>query len=154
MGWLVALLGLAFCWVAEGKEEKLPRIKPSKVDLTKSKDREKLFGKWMSGTDFKVEMATRRTKNEKVLYFECEGAKDKWRGIFVPSVAQEAPYVMAQFGEKDATKTIAGYMALGYQPQFVVNNKNYWCFTLSKGAETGSEAAELAKLGISAPEVK
>jgi hypothetical protein len=152
--WLVVLLGLAFSWVAEGKDEKLPRIKPSKVDRGKSKEREKLFGKWMSGTDFKVEMATRRSKGEKVLYFECEGAKDEWRGIFVPAVAQEAPYVMAVPGEEAATKTIAGYIALGYQPQFVVDNKNFWCFTLSKGEGLGSEAAELAKLGISAPEVK
>lgn len=129
-------------------------IKESKVDRTKGKEREKLFGEWMNTSEFKVEVAKRMSTGEKLLYFECEGARDQWRGIFVPRVRQESPYFMAVFGEDEAVKMVSEYVALGYMPRFVVVNKNYWCFTLSKGFGTETEADELEKLGIGAPVVK
>jgi hypothetical protein len=139
---------------AADAKTKLLTIKPSKVDRTKNKDREKLFGGWMSMSDFKVEVAKRITKGEKLLYFECEGGKDQWRGIFVPRLSQESPYFMAVPGEKEAVKLISEYVALGYTPRFVVVNKNFWCFTLSKGFGTQTEAEDLANLGIGPPGIK
>lgn len=140
--------------VAADAKAKLVTIKESKVDRTKGKEREKLFGEWMNGSEFKVEVAKRIAKGEKLLYFECEGAKDQWRGIFVPRVRQESPYFMAVFGEDEAVKLVSEYVALGYTPRFVLVDKNYWCFTLSKGFGTETEAEELEKLGIGAPVVK
>lgn len=150
----LVLLGLVAQSSAADKKIKLPAITPSKVDRSKNKEREKLFGAWMSSGDFKLEVASRAAKREKLLYFECEGAKDQWRGIFVPQVGQENPYFMAVFGEKSAAQRIAEYAALGFTPRFIVVNKNYWCFTLSQGTGTESETGELANLGISAPVVK
>ena len=152
--WVLTVVGMALALPVEAKDGKLPRVKPSKVDRSLGKEREAKFGKWMKSGDFKLEVATRMTKGEKLLYFECEGVKDEWRGIFVRRTAQESPYFMAVYGEEAAAQRIAEYAALGYEPRFVVVNKNYWCFTLSKGPGTETEAADLAKLGIGAPEVK
>ena len=140
--------------MAADKGIKPPHLTPSKVDHAKERERNKLFTPWMNGTDFKIEYAKHGNVGEKLLYFECDGAKDQWRGIFVARAQQENPYFYAVFGEKKAAEVIGEYMALGYKPSFIVPSKGYWCFTLSKGPGSETEPEALAKIGIGAPVVK
>ena len=140
--------------LAQQADKKPIRFTASKVDSSKSRDREKLFTKWMNQGDFKLELAIRQTNGEKLLYFECEGAKDEWRGIFVPRVDRETNYAFALPGEKEAALRIGQYIELGYTPTFIVPRKNFYCVILAKGPGFGSEPAALQGLGIGAPTIK
>lgn len=151
---ITILVSFAIATSALQAADKPISFTPSKVNASKNREREKLFTSWMKMAAWRLEIATRQAKGEKVLYFECVGIKDEWRGIFVPRVGQETQYVLAISGEKDAALRIAEFLLLGFKPTFIVPRGNYYSFILSKGAGSETEPEALEAIGIGPPVIK
>lgn len=158
---LVCLLGFCSPSLAQEKsltgktaEAKQVKVKPSKVSSAKGREREKLFTDWMPQNDL-VRLSDQKHKGgEQMIFFEYHEGKRQFRAIFTKSLLLRSWYWDTVYSEKDMEEEVNLYKFRGYEPAFVVLERNFYQILFVR-PEQLSEAQKILKdLGVEPPTLK
>ena len=129
---------------------------PSKVESSKGKEREKLFGPWMSSADLVKQTQEKRGKGEQLIYFEYDGAKDQQRAIYTNKVKLTGPYShWVYLSEPAMEEKLSSEVKRGLEPAFIVRNPNgSTALLMVSPGDLVAVRAELKLLGIGEPKLK
>ncbi|OYW73240.1 MAG: hypothetical protein B7Z37_22340, partial [Verrucomicrobia bacterium 12-59-8] len=120
--WIVYCLVLIALTQVKAKDE--VRVSyPSKVEASKSKEREKLFTPWMTNDALRSQTDEKRAKGEQIIFFEYNSATGQSRAIYVSKLKLSGPssrwfYTSEQAMEEKLNSEIQA----GLQPAFIVRN--------------------------------
>jgi hypothetical protein len=158
---LVCLLGFFSPSLAQEKSlagktaaAKQVKVKPSKVSSAKGREREKLFTDWMPQNDM-VKLNDEKEKNgEQMIYFEYHEGKRQYRAIHSKSIRLKGWYWDIVYSEKEMEEEVNLYKTRGYEPAFVVLERNFYQILFVKPDQLSETQKLLKDLGVEPPTLK
>ncbi|MDZ4287125.1 MAG: hypothetical protein U0984_04160 [Prosthecobacter sp.] len=132
--------------------DKPVKVKPSKVSSAKGKEREKLFTDWIPEREFYALVNTK--EDGQMIYYEYHEGKEAYRGIFSKAIKFNGWRWRTLYGEKEMEKEVTSYKGQGYEPLFVVLERNFYQMIFVKPEQLEAARKLIADLGIEAPVVK
>lgn len=156
---LPILLCLSLCMPALAQEKKPAaqdkkpvKVKPSKVSAAKGREREKLFSDWHSQSDF--QRVVNERKDGQLIFYEYHEGKDAYRGIFSKAIQFNGWWRATINGEKDMEKEVNSYKTQGYEPLFVVLDRNYYQMIFVRPEQLEAARKLILDLGVEPPVLK
>ncbi|WP_395753417.1 hypothetical protein [Prosthecobacter sp.] len=153
--WVVLSLGLVLLPLSQAKDkDDVHMTYPSKVEGSKSKEREKLFSPWMPFAEFSAHTVAMQRKGEQIIYFEYDGGKS--RGIYTSKLKLKGPCSHFSYtNEKDMDAQLNSVAKTGLQPAFIVcNASGAYTMLMVSPEDMDAVRAELNALGVGLPKLR
>lgn len=153
--WFILFLALIIALPSQAKDE-IRVTYPSKVETSKSKEREKLFTEWMTSEALRTHTEGLRAKGEQIIYFEYDNARGQTRAIYTSKLKLKGPYSRWSYtNESDMQAKLNSEAKLGLEPAFVVRNvSGAFTMLLVSPEDLDAVRTELKTLGVSEPKLK
>lgn len=158
---LVCLVGFASQLAAQEKtppakpaSNKPIKVKPSKVNSSKGREREKMFTDWLSQNDLVKLNDDKQKNNEQMIYFEYHEGKRKFRAIHSKAIRFNDWWWNTLYGEKEMEEEVNLYRSRGYEPAFVVLERNFYQMLFVKPEQLAEAQKLLKDIGIEPPTLK
>ena len=158
---LVCLLGFFSPSLAQEKSlagktaaAKQVKVKPSKVSSAKGREREKLFTDWMPQNDLVRLNEVKQKSGEQMVYFEYHEGKRQFRAIHSKSILFRGWYWDTVYGEKEMEEEVNLYKFRGYEPAFVVLERNFYQILFVRPEQLSEAQKVLKDLGVEPPTLK
>ncbi len=130
------------------------KVKPSKVSSAKGREREKLFTDWMPQNDLVKLNDEKEKSSEQMLYFEYHEGKRQFRAIHTKAIQLRGWFWNTLYGEKEMEEEVALYRGRGYEPAFVVLERNFYQMLFVKPEQLSEVQKLLKDIGIEPPTLK
>jgi hypothetical protein len=133
---------------------KAVKVKPSKVNSAKGREREKLFTDWLPQNDLVKLNDDKEKNNEQMIYFEYHEGKRKFRAIHSKAIKLRGWWWNTLYGEKEMEEEVNLYRSRGFEPAFVVLERNFYQILFVKPDQLAETQKLLKDIGIEPPTLK
>jgi len=126
----------------------------SKIDAAKLHLRDKAASEWMTEKEIKAHTDSKRAEKQQLIYFEYNGARDKWRAIYTDKVMLKGYSWWCYYGQNEMEAKVNVEMAKGMVPAFIARSGNAYALLFVKPDQLAEARTVLDELGIGEPKLK